>query len=122
MKMEKIIFGVLVFAALLSVIIWGIVGLTGGLTVQVQAKPFLTNERLPALSPETSASPATLPPTYTTIGYLAEIPSLAGKVDDFRIYNRALSTNEVAELYANGSAPPQGFLKKVWYFLDARHW
>ena len=35
---------------------------------------------------------------------------LAGGIDDVRMYNRALSTNEVAQLYAYESTPPQSFL------------
>jgi hypothetical protein len=34
----------------------------------------------------------------------------SGSIDDVRIYNRALSTNEVAQLYAIESTPPQSFL------------
>ena len=34
----------------------------------------------------------------------------SGSIDDVRIYNRALSTNEVAQLYAIESVPPQSFL------------
>jgi hypothetical protein len=31
---------------------------------------------------------------------------MVGKIDDFRIYNRALSSNEAAQMYASGGLPP----------------
>ena len=54
--------------------------------------------------------PNDLTPTATSIGSWEEdlatqqYAGLAGKIDDFRLYNRALSSTEVAQLYASESA------------------
>jgi hypothetical protein len=44
-----------------------------------------------------------------TIGQCENGGYVDGKIDDVRIYNRALSSSEVAQLYAIESTPPPGF-------------
>jgi len=64
------------------------------------------------------ANPTTLPGLYLTIGRsdVAVYPAYTafhGVVDDIRIYNLALSSNEVAQLYAIESGPRVDLIKAV---------
>jgi hypothetical protein len=54
-----------------------------------------------------SGPTGTVPYTDSNVGYLD------GFLDDVRFYNRAFSTNEVAQLYAFESAPPFVMINKV---------
>jgi len=52
--------------------------------------------------------PADYSPAATSIGFWegqGPTPSLSGAIDNFLIYNRALSANEVAQLYQSGGTP-----------------
>ena len=69
----------------------------------------LGNQTVQALSDSTTAS--------SLAAYLASSNFFAGTIDDVRIYNRVLSSDDVSELAAYTGASPAKSL--IWYYLNS---